>query len=119
MVMEMLGNLLTDRRFTIGLVVCVLLVIGLIWYLRSSNDVENFVALDDNVDKVNEALASILKCEEVDCSEEEGVVRNFLEFKKELIAPDFSVIAFNNLLNKRREKGSPLTKEEINETLNV
>jgi hypothetical protein len=87
----------------------VLLVVA---YLYLNGGVlEMFAIADLKVKEINNALDSIIGCEK--SNKCEGVVANFGQFKKKLGYPNFSVVLFNDLLNKRKEKDEHLTREEL------
>lgn len=76
--------------------------------------IENFIIADLNVIKINNALDSIIACDKTKkCDKTSGIVTNFAQFKKKLKYPNFSVVLFNDLLNKRKKKGEHITREEL------
>jgi len=76
--------------------------------------IEHFVILYVNVKKINNGLDSILACDKSGkCVGKTGLITDFISFKKKLGYPNFSVVLFNDLLTKRKEKDAALSREEI------
>lgn len=106
-----LKDLLVKNKLAIVLVFFFFILIS-IWYLDTQSSIEPFVS-DILTEEINKALKTILRCQKENCEAEENLVRDFTEFKKKLLLPNFSVLIFNDLLNKMKEKKDVLTKEEI------
>lgn len=98
------------------IVTALILFVTLIVYLRGQfrfRVIESFEITDIKVKNINNALDSIIACEKTNNCEGDNIISDFAQFKKELKYPKFSVVLFNELLNKRKAKEEHLTNEEF------
>ena len=73
---------------------------------------EFFEIENDQLQKINNALDSIILCSEKRCKKEKP--KTFGDFKRTLNYPNFSVILFNDLLNARKESKMRFTTSDFN-----
>jgi hypothetical protein len=95
----------------LSVVLFIVIMVYLNGYFRFT--IETFAIADMKVKDINNALDSLIACQNTDRCTGDNVIANFAQFKEKLGYPNFSVVLFNDLLNKRKDKEEHLTREEI------